>query len=52
MHWLALLLQRVDYRKVLEDDKAGKMKIEVQQVLVTKPYAASFDLSHMTRTGA
>lgn len=27
------MLQRIDYRKVLEDDKAGKMKVEVQQVL-------------------
>ncbi len=26
------LLQRIDYRKVLEDNGAGKMKIEVQQV--------------------
>lgn len=25
-------IKRIDYRKVLEDDKAGKMKVEVQQV--------------------
>lgn len=31
----AFVLQRIDYRKVLEDDKAGKMKVEVQQVLTT-----------------
>ena len=29
---LCWLLQRIDYRKVLEDNGAGKMKIEVQQV--------------------
>ena len=29
---MEFLLQRIDYRKILEDDKAGKMKVEVQQV--------------------
>lgn len=29
---LCWLLQRIDYRKVLEDNGAGKLKVEVQQV--------------------
>lgn len=54
------LLQRIDYRKVLEDDKAGKMKVEVQQVcipiifLITsrglpEPYACIHKLQRLQR---
>ena len=28
-------MQRIDYRKVLEDNGAGKIKVEVQQVLAS-----------------